>query len=58
MYTHLQQQVLMNCIHIALVLSKHQHWWRRLLQTQQQRLQLVLLLDILYFLNHVKVGST
>jgi hypothetical protein len=54
----LHQQELVDRVHVALVLRKHEHRRRRLLQAGQQVGQLVLLLDVLHLLDHVKVGST
>mmetsp|Transcript_4902 Transcript_4902/g.10818 ORF Transcript_4902/g.10818 Transcript_4902/m.10818 type:complete len:249 (+) Transcript_4902:213-959(+) len=54
----LEQQVLMNIIHISLLLTKDNHGRSSLLQTLEQIHNLRLLLDIFHLLNHIQVRST
>mmetsp|Transcript_385 Transcript_385/g.660 ORF Transcript_385/g.660 Transcript_385/m.660 type:complete len:754 (+) Transcript_385:108-2369(+) len=51
----LQEQILVNIIHISLLLTKNDHWRRRLLQTLQQIHDLRLLLHVLHLLNDIQI---
>mmetsp|Transcript_72425 Transcript_72425/g.114831 ORF Transcript_72425/g.114831 Transcript_72425/m.114831 type:complete len:258 (-) Transcript_72425:1046-1819(-) len=54
----LQQEVLVNIVHIRLVLAKNQDWGWCLLQAFQQIHQFGLLLHILHLLDNIQVGSS
>mmetsp|Transcript_3112 Transcript_3112/g.7902 ORF Transcript_3112/g.7902 Transcript_3112/m.7902 type:complete len:256 (-) Transcript_3112:330-1097(-) len=53
----LEQQVLVNIVHVALLLAKYDHGGRCLLQALQQVHDFGLLFNVLHFLNDVEVGG-